>query len=248
MCTRHAVVLAGLLVVTPTPSVSQVIQGRVIDAATRAPVAAVTLHLLQGDQVVEQVVSDSAGRFLLRATSGGRYQIAAARLGYAETKTQTLELGASQTLAAELQLSVAAVRIAPLEVEAPRDPYLEGMGFYERMRLGSGYYLTETEIRKRAGSTLVDLLRTTRGVKIQRVNTRQEVYLTSPTCLPQIVLDGVMVRWGGRGANTLQPLEDLVRVPHIEAIEVYRAFNGVPGQYVGPNAHCGTILIWTRHR
>jgi hypothetical protein len=93
-------------------------------------------------------------------------------------------------------------------------------------------------------------------VKIQRVNMRQEIYLTNPQCLPQIIVDGVMVRWGGavaapmggRTAAASQPLEDLIKVGHIDAIEVYRAFNGVPQQYVGPNAHCGTILIWTRHR
>lgn len=255
MRTPSVVVLAGWFAVAPTAAASQAVAGRVFDASTRQPVSAVELKLVQGDRVVASAMSDSLGRFELRATSAGRYHITTARIGYADATTQHIDLAADQTVAAELQLSVTAVRVAALTIVAPRDPYLEDMGFYERMRTGNGFYLTEEELRARSAATIVDVLRGARGVKTQRVDMRHEVYLTSPSCLPQVVLDGVMVRWGGsipparRGtAAAAQPLEDLVKVAHVEAIEVYRAFNGVPPQYVGPNAHCGTILIWTRHR
>jgi hypothetical protein len=255
MRTPRIALLAAWLAVAPTAAASQVIDGRVFDASTRQPIAAVELKLVQGDRVVASTLSDSLGRFALRAGAGGRYHIAATRIGYADATTQHIDLVAERSVAAELPLSVTPVRVAQLNVVAPRDPYLEAAGFYERMRTGNGFYLTEREIHVRSAGTIVDVLRSARGVKTQRVNMRHEVYLTSPSCLPQIVVDGVTVRWGGsmRGARSgtaaaAQPLEELVKVAHIEAIEVYRAFNGVPPQYVGPNAHCGTILIWTRHR
>jgi hypothetical protein len=61
-------------------------------------------------------------------------------------------------------------------------------------------------------------------------------------------MDGVTVRYGGRRANNVQPLEDLVVGMHVEGIEVYRGGSGAPTAFVGPNAACGVILIWTRHR
>jgi hypothetical protein len=250
----HAV-LAGWFAVAPAAAAGQIIDGRVYDAVTRQPVAAVALQLVQGERVVTTTLSDSLGRFALRASTGGRYRITAARIGYADAKTQDIELAAGETISAELPMSVTAVPVAPLAVVATLDPYLEAAGFYERMRIGNGFYMTAKEIHRQSAGTIVDVLRSARGVKTQRVNMRHEVYLTSPSCLPQIVLDGVTVRWGGtipaagRGtAAAVQPLEDLVKLAHVEAIEVYRAFNGVPPQYAGPNAHCGTILIWTRHR
>ena len=256
MRTRCLVLFAALLCMWPAVGVAQAIQGRVIDTGTRQPVATVELNLVQGERVVARAVSDSLGRFMLYAATAGSYHLTASRVGYADAKTQTLQLNVEQTVLAELELSVTAVPIAPLTVTAARDPYLESTGFYERMRTGNGYYMTDKQIQAKAAGTIVDVLRSARGVKIQRVNSRQEVYLTSPSCLPQIIVDGMTVRWGGgiaapmagRTAAASQPLEDLIKVSHIDAIEVYRAFNGVPPQYVGPNAQCGTILIWTRHR
>ena len=251
----RVVVLAGCFAIAPTAATSQAIDGRVVVANTRQPVYGAVLKLAQGERVIAITLSDSLGRFVLRASSGGRYRIIAAHIGYADAKTDDIDLVVGQTVAAELHLTVTAVSLVPLIVEAPRDPYLEAAGFYERMRIGNGFYLTEKAIQGRSAGTIVDILRSARGVKTQRVNMRHEVYLITPSCLPQIFLDGVMVRWGGPIPNTrtatavaAQPLEELVKVGHVEAIEVYRAFNGLPPQYVGPNAHCGTILIWTRHR
>jgi hypothetical protein len=88
-------------------------------------------------------------------------------------------------------------------------------------------------VRRRNSYFLADLLRGMRGIKIQRVNMRNEVYFTGANCFPMIVLDGVTVRWGGK------------QVP--DGIEAYRGGSGAPTEYIGPNAACGVILIWTRH-
>jgi hypothetical protein len=255
MPNRHSVLFAACMSIWPGVLLGQALHGRVLDTATRQPLVAVELKLMQGERVVANTTSDSLGRFTLRTGSEGSFHIAASRIGYADAKTQPVALTANQMLAVELLMSVTAVPVTPLIVEAPRNPYLVANGFYERMRTSNGFYMTEAEIDKRSNGNIVSLLRSARGVKVQRVNSREELYITSPSCLPQIVVDGVTVRWGGaigsptRGsAVAAQPLEDLVKVAHIEAIEVYRAFNGLPPQYAGPNAHCGTILIWTRHR
>src|SRR5687768_6928579 len=120
----HVVVLAGLCVISPAVAAAQSINGRVLDAASRLPVAAVEVKLLQGERVVTTALSDSTGRFRLSAGAAGRYHIVASRIGYADAHTQPLELSAGQMLAAELEIAGTAIRFAPLAVNAVPDPYL----------------------------------------------------------------------------------------------------------------------------
>jgi uncharacterized membrane protein len=232
----------------PTALAGQVVQGRVMDAATRQPIPAAGVRLIDGDRTIAEVISDSAGRFTLRADARGRYRVAASRIGYTNVMTDGLELLPERALTIEVVMRGEAVKLSPLTLDAPRDRYLVSNGFYERMRSGSGHFMTGDQIRKRNAFALVDLLRGMRGIKIQRLNARNEVYFTGSNCLPMIVLDGVTVRWGGKSVGTLQPLEDLVSISHIEGIEVYRGGSGLPPEFIGPNAACGVILIWTHHR
>jgi len=152
-----------------------------------------------------------------------------------------------QALGLELLLSTEAVRVAAITATVARNPYLESRGFYERQRGREGDFLTEDQIRRRNASNLVDILRTMRGVKIQRNGWKQEVYLAGGNCLPQIVVDGVTMRWGGREVGMSQSLDNMLNVAHIQGIEVYRGGSGAPREFIGPNAGCGLILIWTRH-
>jgi len=237
-----------LLIVVPATLPAQSVRGRVIDAITRQPVDAAAVRLVDGERTVATATSDSAGRFLLTARNGGRYRLAATRLGYADALSTYLELIAGEAVNAELQMSSEAVKIAPLTLETPRDRYLESKGFYERLRTGSGDFMSGESVRKRNAFYLADLLRGMRGVKIQRTNMRNEVYFTGTNCFPMIVLDGVTVRWGGKSLTPNTALEDLVPMAHIDGIEVYRGGSGAPTEYIGPNAACGVILIWTRHK
>jgi hypothetical protein len=241
--------LAIMTVASPGLTQAQTINGRVIDAITRQPVAGAELRLMIADVMVANAVSDSAGQFRLNARRQGRYQILASRLGYADAESRFIELMNDQAVNAELVMSSQAVKLAPLTLDVPRDRYLDSKGFYERMRTGTGDFLTGPQILKRNTLSLVDLLRGMRGVKIQRVNnTRQEVYFAGANCHPVIVLDGMTVRHGGRNVGTTQSLDDLVPVAHLDAIEVYRGGSGVPPEYEAPNASCGVILLWTRHK
>lgn len=240
--------LTGLALLGASPALAQTVHGRLIDAITRQPVVGAEIRLVRGDRLIVSAASDSAGRFSISAREGGRYQIIASRIGYGEVRSQFIELLGGQAVNAELPMSSAAVKLAPLTLDVPRDSYLESNGFYERMKTGTGDFLTTEQIQRRNTPSLVELLRGMRGVKIQRNGRKQEVYFGSLSCLPMIILDGVTVRWGGRSTGTIQSLEDLVPVGHIGAIEAYRGGSGVPPEFIGPNAACGVILIWTRHK
>jgi carboxypeptidase family protein/TonB-dependent receptor-like protein len=243
----HAVVITALLS-APAGLVGQSLSGRILDAHTRSPLSGVELRLLQEDRVVGMTVSDTAGSYAIRAPGGGRYRLLGSRLGYSEARSDFVELATGQGVSADLLMSGTTVKVAPLIVETPRDYYLDSQGFYERQASRAGDFMTGEQIQRRNPATLSDLLRGLRGIKIQRVNFYNEVYFAGASCYPSIIVDGQTMRWGGKSIGVSQPLDDLVRIAHIDAIEAYRGGSGAPSQYVGPNAACGVILIWTRHR
>ncbi|HUF51584.1 MAG TPA: carboxypeptidase regulatory-like domain-containing protein [Longimicrobiales bacterium] len=246
---RKGNAMFGLVLVlcAASPAGAQVIRGRVLDASTARPVPAATLQLLVDDRPVATAPSDSAGLFTLEVRAPGRYRIVATRIGYQETESRVLELSGRDTTIVELRMAAEPVPLSPLEVNPP-DRYLSSVGFYERLQAGMGDFRTAEQIERRNTYSIIDILRSMRGVKIQRVGWRSEVYLASPQCMPQVVLDGVTIRWGGRLPAIMQPLDEIVNGAHVDAIEVYRGGSGAPTQFVGPNAACGIILIWTRHR
>lgn len=241
-----AVLPLSLTAISVAPA--QIVQGRVIDAITRQPVASVSVQMLRGTSQVGIATSDSSGRFLLRPPEPGNYKVVASRIGYSPTESKLLELSLDQSVEVFLQLKSEPVKITPLTLSVSRIPYLDSKGFYERMEGGGGDFLTSETIRRRNSSSLVEVLRSMKGVKVQRMGSRQEVYLTDANCMPQITVDGVTLRWGGRPTSTVQHLNDLVSVGHIDAVEVFRSSSRVPSEFVGPNAACGVILIWTRHQ
>lgn len=249
MRVRVLIAVAAALTVTSSAAAQQ-ITGRVVDASTREPIAGVTLRLTRGATEAGSSVSDSAGRFQIQAAAPGRYRLTALRLGYADLRSDEIELERDSVVTLDLALQGQALDVEPVTVNATRDPYLQARGFYERRQAGTGDFMTADQIRRRNAQTLVDLLRGMRGVKIQRVNWKQEVYFAGANCLPQVNIDGITVRYGGRTvrASSPQSIEDLVNVSHIRGVEVYRGSSGVPIEFEGPNAACGVIVVWTAVR
>jgi hypothetical protein len=236
------------LALTPSVAASQSLRGRVVDAASRQPLLGVYLKLLRDEKVVATATTDSTGRFVVSAPTGGRYRLAGSRLGYADATSAPVELSAGEAINAELLMSSEPVKVAPLVVERPPDPYLASTGFYDRMKSNSGDFMTGDQVKHRNSLSVVELLRGLRGVRVQRVNSNNEVTFIGANCYPIVAVDGVTMRWGGKTLGPGQPLDDLVRVDHIDAIEAYRGGAGAPTAFVGPNASCGVILIWTRHK
>jgi hypothetical protein len=241
MSLARAVVVAVLLC-APAGLAAQTLAGRVLDALTRQPLRDVELKLMQGDRVVGMTVSDTLGRFAINAPARGRFRLQGKRIGYADALTDYVEIPAAERISAELLMSSTPVKVAPLTVDVPRDAYLESHGFYARQSAGHGDFMTGDQIQRRNPQTVSDLLRGLRGIKIQRANYNNEVYFAGANCFPTIVVDGQTLRWGGRSLGASQPLDDLVRIAHIDAIEAYRGGSGAPTEFVGPNAGCGVLM------
>lgn len=75
------------------------------------------------------------------------------------------------------------------------------------------------------------------------------------TCVPTLVLDGIILPRGGplpRGdsllGNQTRPLrlDEVIHPAEIEALELYPSGAGAPPRFAGTDARCGVILIWRK--
>ena len=125
--------------------------------------------------------------------------------------------------------------------ETPTRKALGLRDFEERRKVGLGTYVTRADIVERGSFRLSDLLRTKRGVTVQKGGkVRFSSQGSRGTCQPDIWLDGV---------RSLPMEVDELPSSTVEAMELYPYFSTVPMEFqrVGANTTpCGTIVIWTR--
>jgi hypothetical protein len=80
-------------------------------------------------------------------------------------------------------------------------------------------------------------------------------------CPVQVFLDGIRINRSNTPVverdsldEDLIPLDegiaidDLADPAELEGIEVYYGLAGVPAEFMGPDARCGTVAVWTRER
>lgn len=127
-----AALLAGLAALTlagAAPAAAQqarggTVLGRVVAAETGEPLnaASVVLRLPGETDAVATTVTDATGRFQFTGLAAGRYSVEAGYLGYSPTaRTVTVEASGTVDLGT-LELSVAAIQVEPLTVDAGRPP------------------------------------------------------------------------------------------------------------------------------
>lgn len=121
-----------------------------------------------------------------------------------------------------------------------------------------GSFLSRDDLEKREHSRLSDVLRSLRGVRVQRLRNGSEVVLSSRStrmdrrgsakeCYYQIYLDGIRVYAPGIEEEAPPDINAFAPVG-LEGIEVYSGSAVTPPKFSGVNAACGTIVLWTRTR
>ncbi len=256
---RAPLVLPLLMLLPWLPAAAQSIHGTVKDQTTGRPIVAASVELLTDKgKVLDKVLTDSLGAFLVEPEEAGSYALKASGLGYREAGTATFPVSYGELVEVTLELAVDAVPLKPLTVEArsfPPNRYLATAGFYDRRRAGVGVFLTREEIMKRRPEEFSDLMRTISGMEIRPSGiTGRRGYTmsmrTNGQCQPALVLDGVPTLIGGqqplRGRDL--PIDDVVSPRDIEGLELYKGAAGVPSEYNVNNAACGVLLIWTRRK
>lgn len=255
MTARHhcGVVLAvvSMLAIASSDAAAQRVEGRVVDAATGAPVPSAMLRLraMTGD-TIWSTVADQSGRFVLRSREPGSFMVEAQSLGYVSSQVGPIRLEEDRATSVELRLSTGAVPLEGIRVVAqPRNPRLERIGFYSRQRSGFGVFMDRAAIERRADRGMRGLFQGRAGIRVMRTSRGRPVIVlrggvgsgmrAGSYCPARVLINGI-------DAYDFD-LEMDLNVDAIEGIEIFPGASSVPAEFGGARSMCGVVLFWLRH-
>ena len=234
---------SGMLHVQPIrmvlsdPDEPGVLVGRVVDAGTRRPIAGADVIL--ADRGL-RALTNNFGYFTFGELPWGIYALEVANLGYAD-RTVPVRVSGALSQMAEIGLSAEAIELEGLTVTA-RDiaSRTDLDGLVRRMSLGFGSFLTREVLEKRPMARLFDFLREVPGVWVDQHGFDATMTVRGRPCDPIIYVNGVE-----RPTWTV----DSFVTQDLEAIEVYRGYAQIPGEFLRPSMGlrpCAVVAIWTR--
>jgi len=227
------------------------VTGRVVDALTGTPLPAVQLQFRApppdadpppevADRPPEEALrprsalTDGDGRFQLDDVAVGLYILTVESLGYRVVERPVRVMGASP-FDVRVQLAPEALALEGVVVTLARSPKLASAGFYDRLAIGQGSFLTREQIEARAPLRTSDLFRSMAGVQVRASGRGGGGLITLRGCRPDIVIDGMNL-----GSDL--SVDDILLSTELEAVEVFR-LAGAPPQY--SRNTCGVILLWS---
>lgn len=229
--------------------------GTTITHETLEPIPYVDVSLVDPrGRVIATRVADEDGTFTFSVPEEGRFSLMAERIGYETVVTPSVRVDRFRSMRVELRMSPEAVPLAPLEVvlHVPRPTSPFHAEFEHRRQRGFGRYIVQEEIEERNPVFVTDILRSVPGVHIGSSGQgRNAIVYTSRVadlrgqCPAQIYVDGFHVN---RAGGEMFRIDDIVTPSDVFGIEVYRGISTVPPEFLGPQADCGVVAIWTRRR
>jgi hypothetical protein len=252
---RHAVLVAAILLFLAQAGEAQIIRGRLLEDGSNKPISTAQITLLQeGQGGVSRVVTDTAGRFIIRAPGAGDYFLRGEHIAYQNALGPKLTLLAGDTIEVEFLMSAKAILLAPLVVTASARDWAERYAppalipFYQRRSMygkaGLGRFVTREDFKDMdAMPVSLYLASTIPGVRVVSTGGASIITLRSVVrgdCQPVFYLNGAKFSPGA------DALDSLIRLADLEAMEVYRGAAEIPGEFTGSDAECGVIVFWTR--
>lgn len=240
------------------------LRGVVVEEGTNRPLAGVRVML---ERTYQQTITDDAGRFFLAELPLGVRVVLFSSIGHIPLRLQvTLTMG--DTARADVALMSDPLRLDSVVVTArgPERVNPRLVEFEERRRLGFGFHLDSSYLRRADGRRFSEVLREAPNIRIvpfqersgggtipitkyYAASIRRTGFANEP-CYLSVYLDGnVLYRSGGIGGGGFGDPPDFARdfnVSNFDAVEVYASPAEVPMEYSGRSAECGVILLWTR--
>ncbi|MGH7562130.1 MAG: carboxypeptidase-like regulatory domain-containing protein, partial [Gemmatimonadales bacterium] len=155
-----AAVALGLSLAAARGGIAQVLELRLRDDSTRAPLVGAIVRLIRDDATLLQGLTDETGRISLRAPGAGLYRLRIDRIGWSGTLTSPLALAADETLRRELFLSSTRMTLPTLEAHGETVCAVQG-------REGSLAAALWEEIRKALTANYLTLSQGTIPIRIQ---------------------------------------------------------------------------------
>lgn len=238
---RAAVVAAGVCAVAARGVAAQdtlSLSGIVRDSLD-APIAGAQVGVVG---IASHAVSDNRGHFTLRTLPRATLHITVRRLGFLPATLDWVPTSDSRTL--EVHLTEIAHSLAAVQVREHREPYDGRLaGFNDRRSRKVGYFVTRSDIERKNGFNLTDVMRAVPGARVitMRGALGKTVLLRGATCPPLVFVDGFPASAG--------PFDlDMINIKSVEGIEVYSGAASIPLEFIGPRGleQCGVIAIWSR--
>lgn len=236
-----------------SPIQGQLVRGHLLADGTRGPVRDATITLKKVPDIrLGRVSTDPTGFFQLSVPGSGRFYLEAARLGYATTRSQELEIEGQDTVTVEFLIHTEIILLDPLVVIGQSSRGRSA--FYTRMEEGGkGVYFTPQMVDSINPRHPADVLwGADKTFLIWRQGQRKPVpsirTLKGNGCL-HYMLNRLEIDprfWGGLWENS--PLEFL-QGQDIVAVEYYRHISEVPGEllaFASKSGMCGLVIFWTR--
>lgn len=186
------------------------------------------------------------GRFRVDGLRSAKTHFAVRRIGFSPVYFD-IELPVAATVDVRVRLRQI-VRILPtVEVSDDIRAPLRKEGFYERMAVGHGHFVTPEMIEAIRPIRATDALASIPNVAVDRRGSRTRVVGANQRCEYALIVDKVRVGQPGSRIRTTTP-DDAVSGTDIYAIEVYPRNRGLPAHFLGltDEDSCGTIVIWTK--
>jgi hypothetical protein len=257
------------MVVGPAAASAQVIRGLLIDDGTNRGIEGGRMSLMLGERVVDRMLSDSTGAFLLTAPEDGMYGVAVERIGYRATRSTLLNLEVGDTLTVEYRILPEAMLLEPMLVTATSRAGKSQ--FLRRMEAGAGQFLTRPTLDSldlwhpgqvfrhvegfylfwRWGTFESGSQGMIPGIRSSRGQGCVGYLLDGMAAGPRFIADRGKNPWSLYPLDTLTPEE-------IMGMEFYRYVGEVPEELrnaaeqaqrgMGTGGMCGLVVIWTRAR
>lgn len=250
-----AVLLPVLLM--PAAASAQQLRGRVLDEATRQPLASATVSLLRGDSAIAETGTDAQGFYTFALPGAGSYGVRISHVGYVDVVQRVrAQAGQQEVTVPAATLTSEAIRMESLEVtsESARSGMYAGMPVARPLNRLTGEKLNRLE---KTGATTYSALRQLgAGLRVRVVNlpggksdtcvesTRRTMDLNGGTGSGAcenvaLILDGIYVGPASYAHMRSFHLADYESIEFLTPLEA--------GQRWGFEASSrGALVIWTR--
>jgi len=200
---------------------------------------------LVGTEVV--ALTNDAGEFTMTNLPSGSHVLLARHLGYGAA-TVPVDLTSREPQRVTVKLPKFVAVMDPVLVTARRNRSLDRVGFNQRKRSGTGYYLGPEQLERMHAFRLTDIFRQVPGLRVTSngfdeivTSSRGVSSLSSGGCVQYYVDDMPWMSASPGDINTF------VSGGEVVAVEVYQG-PSVPAQYTRGTGGCVTIVLWTRFK
>ncbi|MGH7467196.1 MAG: carboxypeptidase regulatory-like domain-containing protein [Longimicrobiales bacterium] len=266
---RYAAITITCGMMTAKFSAAQVIRGRVVDEAARAPLVGATATLLSGGVLVVRAATDASGFFLLRPSATGDHEITVEMIGYTTGRHAVRFDGVDLTVPAFV-MKASAIRLDPVETSVDtRGRRGAAVGFARSSHVLAGARLAELAAHglspraavrelgaglrvrefKGASGEPVFCVESVRRMRSLNPNSAQASQRERSCEWPVIVIDGIKVADRNCDFRSCQP-DAIFRDLRLDIMESFEYLSPVEaGQQYGLEASAsGALVIWTRGR